>query len=61
MSDKLKEGIVSGDHGYDATNIASGESSGNIVDAGAGKSLKRKKKTKINRNKIKSVIVKFKD
>lgn len=31
---QLNEGIVIGDHGYDATKIASGEMSGNIVNAG---------------------------
>lgn len=30
----LTEGVVAGDHGYDATKIASGEASGNFVNAG---------------------------
>lgn len=59
----LKEnGVVSGDHGYDAENIASGNSSGNAVNAGPENYTKNKKKkgTKIKRKKIKSVVLEFK-
>lgn len=59
----LKEnGVVSGDHGYDAVDIASGNSSGNAVNAGPENYTKNKKKkgTKIKRKKIKSVVLEFK-
>lgn len=53
MSDtkkKINEGVVIGDSGGDATNIASGEMSGNIVNAGSGG------KTKLNKEKKRKIV-----
>lgn len=60
--ERVEEGIVTGDHGYDAVDISSGNSSGNAVNAGPENYTKNKKKkgTKIKRKKIKSVVLEFK-
>lgn len=57
VNDLKEEGVVSGDHGYDPIAIASGESSGNIVNAGPSKN---KRKRKVKRSTIKEAIVQFK-
>ena len=55
---RVEEGVVAGDHGGDPIAIASGDSSGNAVNAGA--STGKGKKTKLKRSKIKSVVLEFK-
>mgnify|MGYP001190343103 FL=1 len=55
-----EEGVVAGDHGGDPVKIASGELSGNFVNAGPGE-IKKKKKTKLKRSKVKEIVERHKD